>query len=121
MHDYLKNVLTEQYGMEVTEENDRPEEYQVYAENRLIKTFITSPFDEIPKWQVRFSTVAAFDRWGNSCGVWEKFDTEIEVINYLKEMMFEIYEDLLKYLSNEYRELFDLLDKMEEEEYKNEK
>lgn len=121
MHDYLKNVLTEQYGMEVTEENDRLEEYQVYAENKLIKTFITSPFDEIPKWQVRFSTVAAFDRWSNSCGVRESFDTEAEAINYLKEMKFEIYEDLLKYLSNEYRELWDLLDEMEEEEYKNEK
>lgn len=117
MHDYLKKVLVEQYGMKITEENN----YQVYAENKLIRVFITDPFDRIQKYQVRFSTIAAFDRWSNSCGLWESFDTEAEAINYLKEMKFEIYEDLLKYLSNEYGELFDLLDKMEEEKYKNEK
>lgn len=118
MHDYLKNVLVEQYGLNITDEYDKYGTYQIYAENKLITTFISSPFDKILKWQVRFSTVAAFDRWSNSSGVWEEFDTEAEAIDYLKEMRFDIYENLLKYLSNEYRDLWDLLDKMEEDEYK---
>lgn len=114
MHDYLKNTLVEQYGLNITSEYDDHKTYQIEAENKLIVAFISSPFDKILKWQVRFSTVATFDRWSNSSAVWKEFDTEAEVINYLKEMMFEIYENLLKYLSKEYKSISDLLDKLEE-------
>ena len=112
MHDYLKKVLVKQYGLNITSEYDDHETYQIEAENKLIITFISSPFDKILKWQVRFSTVAAFDRWSSSSAVWKEFDTEADVINYLKEEMFEIYIKLLKYLSDEYRELWYLLDEI---------
>nr|DAW45745.1 MAG TPA: hypothetical protein [Caudoviricetes sp.] len=118
MHDYLKNTLVEQYGLNITSEYDDHKTYQIEAENKLIVAFISSPFDKILKWQVRFSTVAAFDRWSNSSAVWKEFDTEANVINYLKKEMFEIYVELLKYLSDEYKELWNLLDEMEAEEYK---
>ena len=56
------------------------------------------------KWMLRVSTIAAFDRWANSTAVEVFFETEVELCNYLYDHQLDIYKDLLKYLSLEYRE-----------------
>ena len=57
------------------------------------------------KWLVRISTLAAFDRWANSCAIEETFKDKKDVILYFRNKKLEIYEALLAYLSEEYDEL----------------
>lgn len=95
--DILKNV----YDMSITS----VDKTHLYARNDKIFALIMAPFDDNESWQVRFSTVAAFDRWSNSGGFWEYFRTSYDAVNYLKNNKLEVYEELLDYLSSEYDDL----------------
>lgn len=97
--DILKNV----YDMSITS----VDKTYLYARNDNIFALIMAPFDDNESWQVRFSTVAAFDRWSNSSGFWEYFRTSYDAVNYLKNNKLEVYEELLDYLSSEYDDLKD--------------
>lgn len=89
------------------------EEYTTYEyEGRLdadtdsIKFLFIAPHSGTDnRWLFRASTIAAFDRWANSSGVEEFFDTEKELCDYLYNHMSDIYMNLIKYLSNVYTEL----------------
>lgn len=59
------------------------------------------------RWLVRFSTVAAFDRWANSRAIEEFFEAKEDVEKYLRENKVNIYTELLEYLSCEYKELWE--------------
>lgn len=78
----------------------------LYAANSVIFVAISTPHEGNDyKYLVRFSTVAAFDRWANSCAIEKKFDAATDVVAYLKRKKTEIYINLLKYLSDEYQDL----------------
>ena len=99
----FEEVLKNVYDMSITS----VDETHLYARNDKIFALIMAPFDDNESWQVRFSTVAAFDRWCNSSGFWEYFRTSYDAINYLKNHKLDVYEELLDYLSSEYEDLKD--------------
>ena len=96
----IKDLLKQKYELriEATKEN-------IYAVNDTVICLVVAPHSGTNnRWMVRFSTVAAFDRWANSCAIEEFFDTKETVIQYLMEKQIDIYKQLLIYLSLEYDE-----------------
>ena len=99
--DKLKKILKQVFGVELDTDNET-----IHFHNNIITGLICSPHNGSDhKWIVRFSTVAAFDRWANSLAIQECFDTEEDVVKYLKENEVSIYKQLLEYISEEYDDL----------------
>ena len=72
-------------------------------------------YDEVKKYRVEVSTIAAFDRWANSAVVTRQFDRLWQVVGYLKNNQLQIHRDLLEYLSNEHMSLERECQKMREQ------
>lgn len=80
------------------------------AKTNMVRYLIVSPHSGTDnRWMLRVTTVSAFDRWANSAGVREFFETEIELCLYLDTHQLDIYKELLEYLSLEYDTLYDEL------------
>lgn len=75
------------------------------AKTNVVRYLIVSPHSGTDNlWILRVSTTSAFDRWANSTAVEVFFETDIGLCNYLYEHQFDIYKNLLEYLSVEYEE-----------------
>lgn len=106
----IKNVLINEYGFTIDDEHEN-----LYARNKLMLAVVVPPHEGTDfKWMLRFSTVAAFDRWANSRAIEEFFESKEGVEKYLRENKIHIYTELLEYLSREYEELWE--DHMRQEE-----
>lgn len=99
----IKRILREEYGLiDMFEDGDGV----IYAQSDLITCQVVMPHSGTDnKWMIRFSTVAGFDRWANSCAIEIFFEYKDELLEYLERDRVGIYEDLLRYLSDEYFEL----------------
>lgn len=85
---------------------DEDRVYRIDASTDTIICLVIAPHEGTNyKYMLRLSTRAAFDRWANSTPIEKFFDTEKEVVDYLKNNQLEIYKQLLVYLSEEYSEL----------------
>ena len=97
----ITQCLQRTFGMTVNHEYDN-----WYGRNDYILACVIPPHEgNQHRYVVRFSTVAAFDRWSNSRAIEKLFDTMEEVIDYIEHNKLEIYEQLLQYLSSEYEDL----------------
>lgn len=95
----IAELLKQEYCLNV----DISDDTHIYADNDFIKCVVVSPHEGTHyKWFIRFSTVAAFDRWNNSSAVQGYFGTEEKLIKHLKENQIGIYMQLIKYLSHQY-------------------
>lgn len=72
----------------------------IYASNNWL-------FFKVWKNRMIASTRAGFDRWANSIGFEKDFENSDELINYLKNNWSDILEELIKYLTLSYDELYD--------------
>lgn len=108
MYEGIRDVLVKMYGFDDLMKLDSYD--MLYAENELIIVHVIPPIKNdyhiTSKWQVSFSTVAAFDKWWNSEAICRYFDSEEEVVKYLVENQANIYRELLAYLSKEYNNEF---------------
>lgn len=97
----IKRCLEQEFGLRVEDNIE-----SLHATDNIILALVVSPHDgNKHKWLIRFSTVAAFDRWANSCAIEIEFETEEGAVVYLNKNKMWVYKKLLKYLSREYREL----------------
>jgi hypothetical protein len=89
----------------------------INANTDTIICMIVAPHEDIDnKYLVRFSSRAAFDRRANSTAIEKFFDTEKEIVDYLKNNQINILNELIDYLSDEYWDL-ERFNKIEEEMY----
>lgn len=105
----VKKILLEKYNLNAycSESGD------IYAGNKFINCGITSPCQGTNyKYFIRFSTVSAFDRWVNSTAVEEFFSTKEELVEFLTKNELDIYKQLLEYLSEEYNNLKEVQEKV---------
>ena len=78
--------------------------------NQVIKFIVLAPYEGSDmKWALRISTKAAFDRWSNSTAIYEKFNTFYGVLEYIENNHIEILNTLLSYLTEEYRDLEEVM------------
>lgn len=74
--------------------------------NNVVKYLIVPPHPgNCWRYLVRISTQAAFDRWSNSIPIEEFFNSEIEVVEWLRKNESFILYTLIEYLSEEYSEM----------------
>ena len=49
--------------------------------------------------KIRISAVCDFDRWANSTAIEKMFDTQVELVRYLRDNQVEIYKEVIDYLA----------------------
>lgn len=93
--------------------NDENYEIRTCDNDCLLVENDTAMFEILPphdglKWLLRIAPISGFDRWSNSTAIEEWFESAENICNYLHENQTNIYKTLLKYLSSDYDEIYNI-------------
>ena len=93
--------------------NDENYEIRTCDNDCLLVKNDTAMFEIVPphdglKWLLRIAPISGFDRWSNSTAIEEWFESAENICNYLHEHKTKIYKTLLKYLSSDYDEIYNI-------------
>lgn len=98
----IQRRLKEDFGVEA---KLFPDGSGLAGHSDLITVLVRAPNGDDPKWLLRMSPSASFDRWANSMCIEERFDSGAEIRSYFYLHEKDIWKQLLRTLSEEYAEI----------------